>query len=233
MIGSLISYVYSIFNHYAYTLLGQRQPLSASISNLSTRDRESLLCEVSNSLYWHLSGVGDVGLGSSLEDGKGGEPSVDEGVASAIAELETALDQCRLSLGVASAIAELETALDQCRLSLVKFEQKERFVSMRIQKYRMMIDQRNERANQDTVGLDEDLEHDNFVKSENQVRSSADKWDKDEMTLQSVEQVHKNIIADMEVLRRRIRELEEKKEIYLGLREECRDFVLAAAADDC
>lgn len=213
MIGSLISYVYSIFNHYAYTLLGQRQPLSASISNLSTRDRESLLCDVSNSLHWHLSGVGDVGLGSSLEDGKGGEPSIDEGVA--------------------SAIAELETALDQCRLSLVKFEQKERFMSMRIQKYRMLIDQRNERANQDTVGLDEDLEHDNFVKSENQVRSSADKWDKDEMTLQSVEQVHKNIIADMEVLRRRIRELEEKKEIYLGLREECRDFVLAAADDDC
>jgi hypothetical protein len=164
-------------------------------------------------LYWHLSGVGDVGLGSSLEDGKGGEPSIDEGVA--------------------SAIAELETALDQCRLSLVKFEQKERFMSMRIQKYRMLIDQRNERANQDTVGLDEDLEHDNFVKSENQVRSSADKWDKDEMTLQSVEQIHKNIIADMEVLRRRIRELEEKKEIYLGLREECRDFVLAAADDDC
>jgi hypothetical protein len=157
--------------------------------------------------------VGDVGLGSSLEDGVSGGAG------------EISRDD-----GVASAMAQLNTALDQCRLSLVKFEQRERFVSMRIQKYRMMLDRRrNERTNQDDVDLD--LECDEFIESGNQSQSTTERNKKDEMALQSVEKVHKNLIAEIEVLRRRLRELEEKKDDYIGLREECRDFVLAAAAE--
>ena len=206
MISSLISYIYSLFTSYAYSLLGQQQSISTSISNLSTRDRDSLLCEVSDCLHWHLSGVGDVGLGSSLEDGN------------------TSSD------GIESDLDELDAVLDQCRTSLEKFEKKERFVSIRIQRYRGLLDQRSS-----NYQIDSDISNDSdqfqLVESgsENQTQSIQEKYSQDELALQSVEQVHMNLIAEIEVLRRRICDLEEKQRSYVAMREECTEFVLAAA----
>lgn len=202
MITSLISYIYSLFTRSLYSIIGQRQSIIASISNLSTRDRESLLCEVSDCLHWHLSGVGDVGLSSSLEDGHANREYCDSG------------------------LAELESLLDQCRKSLEKFESRERFMSVRIQRYRGQLDKRRDKC--EIIKDMSDSDHIQLVESVIQIESTKDKYNRDVQALQSVEQMHKNLIAEIEVLRRRIRDLDEKKSDLIDITEECQEFVLAA-----
>eukprot|EP00956_Cyclotella_meneghiniana_P022736 scaffold43354_cov73-Cyclotella_meneghiniana.AAC.6 len=216
MLGSIISYVYSIFR-YAYNAIdGRPQSLQESISNLSSRDRASLLCDVTDSLHWHLSGVGDVGLGSSLEDGQD----------------NVVIDTTDKGHDVESDLAELESVLEQCRASLEKFETKERFVGIRIQRYRGLLQRRNDRDSQLAINMssNNDEEHNGFIESRNFVH---DKQLQNEITLESVETVHKNLIAQIEVLRRRIQDLEEKKKSCIDMSNECKEFVLAAAVDAC
>lgn len=204
MLGSIISYIYSVFGYFGH----QPQSLQESISNLSSRDRESLL-DV------HLSGVGGVGFGSSLEDGQD----------------NVAIDRNDEGHDVESDLAELESVLQQCRASLEKFETKERFVGIRIQRYRGLLQRRNDRNSQlgINMSLNNDEEHNNFIESCN---IAQDKQLQSEITLESVETVHKNLIAQIEVLRRRIQDLDEKKRSYIDMADECKDFVLAAA-DAC
>lgn len=204
MLGSIISYIYSVFGYFGH----QPQSLQESISNLSSRDRESLL-DV------HLSGVGGVGFGSSLEDGQD----------------NVAIDRNDEGHDVESDLAELESVLQQCRASLEKFETKERFVGIRIQRYRGLLQRRNDRNSQlgINMSLNNDEEHNNFIESYN---IAQDKQLQSEITLESVETVHKNLIAQIEVLRRRIQDLDEKKRSYIDMADEYKDFVLAAA-DAC
>jgi hypothetical protein len=167
------------------------------------------------SVDWHLSGVGDVGLGSTFEDG--GEIVVQNDDGSA----------------AESGLVELESILKQCRESLLKFESKERFVGIRIQRYRELLERRRECCRDTIEKTMSDSEQDQlFVNSESQVQTKQ-KYNEEERTLRSVEKVHKNLIAEMEVLRRRISDLEEKRLNCIRMREECREFVLAAAVDGC
>lgn len=204
MLGSIISYIYSVFGYCGH----QPQSIQESISNLSSRDRESLL-------DMHLSGVGVVGFSSSLEDGQD----------------NVAIDRNDEGHDVESDLAEMESVLQQCRASLEKFETKERFVGIRIQRYRGLLQRRNDRNSQlgINMSLNNDEKHNNFVESCN---IAQDKQLQSEITLESVETVHKNLIAQIEVLRRRIQDLDEKKRSYIDMANECKDFVLAAA-DAC
>jgi len=53
----------------------------------------------------------------------------------------------------------------------------------------------------------------------------------DTQSLLGVEGLHKNLIVQIEVLRRRIRELETKQDDIARRKEECRDFLIAASAE--
>ena len=174
---------------------------------------------MSNCLHWHLSGVGDVGLGSSLED---------------VSE-ENHRDRNASDDGVERGLTELDAVLEQCRESLEKYETKERFVGVRIQRYRELLAKARDTHDGIVINMTcNDLdEYDHSVASEGQKQPRQKQCQRDEIALQSVEELHKGIIAEIEVLRRRIRDLEEKKRSYIDMREECREFVLAAAVDGC
>ena len=212
MIGSIISYIHSILTRYAYSIIPHRHSIGESISGLSARDRQALLCDVSDCLHWHLTGVGDVGLGSSIEDD-------DENAIHKEKSFESGLN-------------ELETLLQQSRASLNVFGERERFVGLRIQRYRELLERRNNTQCEVAIEIAPDKsEHEYVVTPKISTQSKQEQYAQDEMTLQSVEQLHKNIIAEVEVLRRRITDLEEKKHQYVHMREACEEFVLVAAAE--
>ena len=53
----------------------------------------------------------------------------------------------------------------------------------------------------------------------------------DEANLQSVVELHKSIIAEIETLRRRVEDLTEKRDDIVKKMDECRDFIIDAAVD--
>lgn len=173
---------------------------------MSSRDLDSLLIEVSEC----LRETSDDLQVSSVEDNN--------------SESIPANSNYLGDRGGESGIAELEAVLEQYRESLRKFEAKERFVSARMRRYRGLMEQLSKHAD-----LNSELGQMNEIDTEDQMHSRQDQYFRDSTMLRSVEKVHKDIIAETEILRRRIKELEEKRYNYMQMREECQEFVVAVA----
>ena len=140
---------------------------------------------------------------------------------------------------VESSLAELDITLTECISSLNEFDKKERFLGTRIDSYKKLMEQREELMNtlRQTISNHSDkssineLDEMESIKTNN-TRERLDtlqtKHVADEKSLQGVKELHKTILAEIETLRRRIVDLEEKKESILQKREECQDFLMAA-----
>lgn len=135
---------------------------------------------------------------------------------------------------IETSISQLDEALLHSKSNLETFAKREIFLSVRISKYRRLMEQREGHINNlfsihnsNTLSGNEDLENTSNLKE--QISSLQAKHQQDQSTLKSVEEIHKGIIVQMEVLRRRISDLEEKREDILIKREECQEFLLAAA----
>ncbi|KAL7464542.1 hypothetical protein ACHAXS_004873 [Conticribra weissflogii] len=145
------------------------------------------------------------------------------------------------------ALAELNTTLEQCKVSLELFETRERFLWTRITRYRQLMKKkeqfifdlqnkcaasRNEDANAITDDYDEEnrnCDNNEYNEHQKQVDSLKEKHSRDRENLSSVEQIYKEILTEMEILRRKIHDLEEKRTIISRKREECQEFLIAAA----
>ena len=219
--------------HSISSFLSRRYNLNATPSD---RDRESLAHDVAYGLkhiptasshsQTHQQQQHDYVVGS-VEDGN--------------YELETTLE-------------ELEQTLDQCELSLHNFEKKERFLFVRIEKYRKMIreqecyiieTQEKERQRQEknkTTVNDDDSDKNEAADAQNYVENNDNKnpteeklaqlnnkHKQDQTNIQDVETINADIIAQIETLKRRIIELADKKQDILKKREECHDFLLEVA----
>ena len=184
----------------SYNAIGQQQhPIESSVANLSSRDRETL--------------AQDVALEINNEE-------------------------------VESSLADLEGTLRESKASLEVFERKERFLGVRIDRYRVLMDKREEhmrslmdKLHQTNRNNDDDLtssydEHDDDDlenKNSDNMREQLDTLLTDQKSLSSVEELHKEIIMQIEVSRRNIHELEEKQDDIMKKRDECRDFLVVAA----
>jgi chromosome segregation ATPase len=102
------------------TFLSRRYNLSNSLSD---RDRESLAQDVDYSLK-HIPATSSQQTQQELQQE---EQQTDLSIEDGNDDLETALE-------------ELETVLSACELSLQQFEKKERFLYVRIGRYREMIE---------------------------------------------------------------------------------------------
>lgn len=209
MLTNLLSFVSWIFNRFSYSAIGNRQPFERSVASLSLRDRESLLHEDSGVLNGPSSD--DASL-LQLVRGDGIDGSLEE------------VDCCDIELG----ICKQETALKECRELLRTFEVKERFLGMRIRTYRRRLGQLG--ANYDGTATKmsrSNLENTSDGDAKSQSRSQQERHCRDE--LQSVEKVHKGIIAQMEMLRRKIHNMEERMKNYTSMKDECREIILAGS----
>jgi chromosome segregation ATPase len=154
-------------------------------------------------------------------------------------------------------LQELEQTLDQCELSLNEFEKKERFLFVRIARYRKMIRDRecsiteiqekrqqqekkkNASRNNDDNDISSgesksdpqqiDVENNDNNTTEDKISQLILKHQQDQSKLQDVETIHADIIAQIETLKRRILDLEDKKQDILKKREECREFLVEVA----
>ena len=144
-------------------------------------------------------------------------------------------------------LAETESALVNTATSLVDHERRERFIGERIAYYRTLLQRRKDvieqnlettdSSNRSEDDNDEDLECSHL--SPNSRKTQHDEWlaalrtrhMTDEANLQSVVELHKSIIAEIETLRRRVEDLTEKRDDIVKQMDECRDFIIDAAAD--
>jgi len=180
--SSIFSSIYSFIS--SYSPIGGQQPYQTEVANLSTRDRDTLVNEIANSVNHE--------------------------------EVEGSL-------------AELEITLAECNSSLEQFDKKERFLGVRINSYRKLVRQRDEliatlQSTTNTNNETDELESTQI----DQLNTLQAKHAADEKSLQSVVELHKEIISEIESLRRRIANLIEKRDSILQSREQCNDFLMAA-----
>jgi chromosome segregation ATPase len=230
------------------TFLSRRYNLSNSLSD---RDRESLAQDVAYSLK-HIPATSQQQT-QQLQQEEQQQTTTDLSVEDGNDDLETALE-------------ELETVLSACELSLQQFEKKERFLYVRIGRYREMIEgqacyieklEQDEQEQQEQVDSDikaaaaaaaavsedkddeeedkhvVDMENDNNTinnkEQEQKISEVKKKHTQDEQKLQEVEKIHASIIIQIELLKRRIGELEDKKQDIFLKREDCHQFLMQVA----
>jgi len=226
------------------TFLSRRYNLSNSLSD---RDRESLAQDVAYSLK-HIPATSSQQTQQELQQE---EQQTDLSIEDGNDDLETALE-------------ELETVLSACELSLQQFEKKERFLYVRIGRYREMIEgqacyieklEQDEQEQQKQLDSDTkeeeaaaavsenkdeeedkhvvDMENDNNTinnkEQEQKISEVKKKHTQDEQKLQEVEKIHASIITQIELLKRRIGELEDKKQDIFLKREDCHQFLMQVA----
>ena len=233
--------------HTLSSFLQRRYNLSGNNNNNNSQDRESLAREIAHSLK-HIPAK------SQQLNNESTITTVEDGIDN---PLETTLE-------------ELDEALNSCELSLLQFEKRERFLYVRIERYRELIrgsreccvvagedekgiekegeevvsnndnDVEQIQQNEDTkadkqedIDTNEDVENDNkHNASKEPIPSSPEfqqKLEQDQKSLQDVETIHADIIAQIETLKRRIIELAEKKQDILIKREECHEFLVEFA----
>jgi len=124
-----------------------------------------------------------------------------------------------------SSLLHEKILLAECKSSLEGYYKRERFVGVRIERYRKLIDQRQKDIMIRIDSADNDVEN----KHLDSVDVLQTKLDADELSLQSVIELHKDIIAQMETLRRRIDDIEFKVDDIDTKRIECQEMFIAAA----
>ena len=138
-------------------------------------------------------------------------------------------------------VADLDSALEESRARLADFESREIFLGMRLASYRKALKIRAEhleasatkkRGGGDSVLLNEGGEDSSggapeLHKEEN--RALWDKHRKNEEALSGVAATYRSILEAVELMRRRISDLEDKREDITRQRAECKDFLIAAA----
>jgi hypothetical protein len=147
---------------------------------------------------------------------------------------------------VSSSIAEAESTLAECASSLVAFDGRERFLGERIARYRMLMGRREgiirELESEGPASTnrpphdddDDDLENAQFDDDARKCRLEAlrARHSADGKSLRCLVELHKDIIAEMETMRRRMDDLVEKRDDIVEKLEECRDYLIEAADRD-
>ena len=131
---------------------------------------------------------------------------------------------------VFNSLAELEITLNECNSSLKQFDKKERFLGVRVNSYRKLMQQREDlmATLQSTTNTNNNETDELESRQRDQLNILQTKHAADEKSLQSVVELHKEIISEIESLRRRIATLKQKKDDILRSREQCNDFLMAA-----
>ncbi len=127
--------------------------------------------------------------------------------------------------GESSLLQDEKILLAECKSSLEGYYKRERFVGVRIERYRKLIDQRQKDIMIRIDSADNDVEN----KHLDSLDVLQTKLEADELSLQSVIELHKDIIAQMETLRRRIDDIEFKVHDIDTKRIECQEMFIAAA----
>ncbi|GKZ01493.1 hypothetical protein MPSEU_001099900 [Mayamaea pseudoterrestris] len=155
------------------------------------------------------------------------EPSVRSAVAAS--ELSTELSSS------AAEVAEIDSDIQTAKADLVKAEEKERFVGLRIYKYQNDLHERRRILDEHVPGLQAADETEDLLDEENpddgtnerdEARAAAtharllDKWEQDSRALEKVVKSHQTILMHCEEIRRKLKDLESKRHTLDNMRRE-------------
>ena len=132
----------------------------------------------------------------------------------------------------------LEDEMEQARAALRAAEEKERFLGQRSRHYRKVLDARAQQLKeeqqqwqqQQQQNHDDDNDNDDENPTQAALQQHLEQWERDEDALQSVMQTHQQILADCEIMRWKLRDLETKRQACRAMLDDCHDFLDAAAA---
>jgi hypothetical protein len=119
-------------------------------------------------------------------------------------------------------IAEIDREIDKARQDLASAEEKERFLGVRIYKYRSELHDRQLAMMERVPELQKAEDEEDLLDEENQeedweARLAADrqrlceKWERDNNALETVVERHRDILMHCEIIRRTLKELESKR----------------------
>mmetsp|Transcript_8185 Transcript_8185/g.18385 ORF Transcript_8185/g.18385 Transcript_8185/m.18385 type:complete len:275 (-) Transcript_8185:118-942(-) len=163
---------------------------------------------------------------------------LDPGVRTALAE-EIGQDEH----GLETDLAQIEAELTHAKATLAEFQKKETFLGQRSRQYRLALDDRARRLAEEQRELqhqlksnsddDDDIEDNALTRQRQQVlEERMEKWEKDEDALTTIVETHKEILANCERIRRKIKELEKKQVECRQMSNENQDFLQAAISND-
>jgi len=110
-------------------------------------------------------------------------------------------------------LTDLDDTLETCCESLSRVEEKERFLAMRIARYKSLMEERVLKMQCNDTQED--------------VENADTRLDALRASLSEVEKIHKDILVELEKLRRKVEHLEEQRDDVQAKRNECQDCMLA------
>eukprot|EP00522_Entomoneis_paludosa_P000831 CAMPEP_0172470152 /NCGR_PEP_ID=MMETSP1065-20121228/65587_1 /TAXON_ID=265537 /ORGANISM="Amphiprora paludosa, Strain CCMP125" /LENGTH=239 /DNA_ID=CAMNT_0013228003 /DNA_START=37 /DNA_END=756 /DNA_ORIENTATION=+ len=128
-------------------------------------------------------------------------------------------------------LTQIEAELEQAQKTLVEFQKKETFLGQRSRQYRLALDDRARQLATEQAALrDNDQELD--VEATADLERRMEQWERDEDALTQITETHKEILAHVETMRRRIVELEHKRQACRTMAHENQDFLQAVQDHD-
>lgn len=118
-------------------------------------------------------------------------------------------------------VERLDDTIETTKEKLEKMEKSEQFLDTRIRKYRKMLAEQQIRINRDDNDMDEATR-----------QKQIEQQERYQLQICDVIDIHKNILAEVETLRRKLKDLETKRDKLLTNREECEEFLVASAELD-
>jgi hypothetical protein len=133
----------------------------------------------------------------------------------------------------ADEIPTIEEELNQARQNLQDSQEKEKFVGMRVYKYRAALeDQAGHLREQEAKLLTDVVDEEEAATTKADLESRLKKWGEDEVALNSIDLTHRKIVIRCEQMRREIIKLERKREHLYQLKGECDEFLEAVEEVD-
>jgi Mg2+ and Co2+ transporter CorA len=118
-------------------------------------------------------------------------------------------------------VEQLDDAIDGTKNKLEKMEESEQFLGTRIRRYRQMLAEHQMRLQKkrDTMT---NLDRERHMKQQERYK----------LQICDVIDIHRNILKEVEILRRKLKSLEQKRNDFCTKRDECEEFLVASARLD-
>jgi hypothetical protein len=120
-----------------------------------------------------------------------------------------------------SIMQHLDDAIESTQITIEKMEESEQFLGTRIRRYRQMLAEHQMRIdnNYDVFSIRDRYRH-------------VEQQEKYQQQICDVIDIHRNILIELERLRRKLKDLEKKRTDFMTKREECEQYLALASGVD-
>jgi prefoldin subunit 5 len=120
-----------------------------------------------------------------------------------------------------SIVQRLDDAIESTKSKIEKMEESEQFLGTRIRRYRQMLAEHQMRIdkNYDVISISDRKRH-------------VEQQEKYQQQICDVIDIHKNILTQLETLRRKLKDLEKKRKDFMAKKDECEQYIALTSGVD-